>query len=587
MNPLINKLVSPSAFSLPTWILAFLPSATTAVLHDRNLYGGSLLGWLISAIIGALLAGLIILLAHFGLPKHVNLMVILGIFFLAGAARGIGVGVTAYSLELVQDPQIGVRLISGGILATFWLSISTIIVASFRSHKARRQQLLHLESEAKVAKRHLSRELNEIKLQTGQEVYRRLDQIDRKITAQIQIGDPSELRKVASSLHDLSSDVVRPLSHSISDASPQPLVGHNRTRHRTAYLTLLSDAFTVNPFSPWWTAILLFPSILMTAIRAYGIGLGVFGAAWIAAMASLVLLVGQRAFASVTLRSHRYLRTMFVILVWLIAAISSSLPVFIASLWGLGPERAYWIFGIPLLAYVPVTCLGLAIATALQKEWEISDDELQSRIESLNWQSMRVEQEIWATRNRLGRHLHGSVQSVLTATALFIETSLDHKHDPRTVAIEASERLAQITNSESSHEISSITVKEVLHRIASVWSRLASMRIEITPDAERALDHDPLAAEHVVELVREGITNAIRHGKADNIVVKIAREQTHLLCVDLYDNGQFIFSRNNGLGTKMLNEMCLSWTRTPQSDGGTHLKLILTVGSLDHDQLVN
>lgn len=592
MRNILDKLVSPSAFGLPTWVLAFAPSATTAVLHDRNLYGGSIVGWLVSALTGALLAGVILFIAHFSPRSRLNVVLIITVFFLAGIARGIGVGVTAYALELVPDPQFGVRMLSGGILAIFWLSISTIIVASFRSHRIRRQQLLNLETEAKNARNHLVNELSEIKLQAGQQLNRETRKIQKQLSDQIDLGDSRELRVIASNLHDLSSNVVRPLSHAVS-ASATTLSSrlnptrHNPTRHRTAYLTLLSDAFTVKPFHPGWIAILLFPSILMTAIRAYGIGLGIFGAAWITAMASVVLLLGQKIFTPSSRSLPNPLQIISVLAIWLLAAVSSSLPVLIASQWGLGPERAYWVFGVPLFAYVPVTCLGLALASALQKEWEMSDDELQSRIESLRWQSMRVEQEIWAQKNQLGRYLHGSVQSTLTSTALFIETSLDQQHDTRTIAREARERLVQVSQTETSPIVSPGTANEVLHRIASVWAQLSEINIEFSEIAEQAVNGDQLAAEHVVELVREGIANAIRHGKASEISISIELSANHTLCIDIDDNGQYATTPTRGLGTTMLNDLCLSWKRAPRPEGGTHLSLILTVGELKPVRALN
>ena len=144
----LRRLDCPSALTWQTWAIAYAPSVSTAVLHDRNLYGGTLLAWLIVALIGAAGAGVVLLLAHLTLRSVHPVAVLLSVFFLAGSVRGLGVGWSADVLGLVPDPQFGVRALSGGILGIFWLSVATFIVDGFRRHRAQRLALEQLEQNA-------------------------------------------------------------------------------------------------------------------------------------------------------------------------------------------------------------------------------------------------------------------------------------------------------------------------------------------------------------------------------------------------------------------------------------------------------
>ena len=58
-----RRATGPSALSLPTWAIAFAPSLSTVMLHDRNKYGGSLAQWALAGIVGALCAGVVIAIA--------------------------------------------------------------------------------------------------------------------------------------------------------------------------------------------------------------------------------------------------------------------------------------------------------------------------------------------------------------------------------------------------------------------------------------------------------------------------------------------------------------------------------------------
>ena len=157
------RIASPSSFSLPTWIVAFAPSFTTAVLHDRNLYGGSVAGWAMAAGVGALAAGAVLAFAAAASRGRRSLPLVLTVFLIAGAARGIGVGITVALLGLAPSSQLNVRAASGAVLAAFWLSIATLIVDGFRRHRSTRMKLQAVTTRAEAEYRTAGSDLAEIR----------------------------------------------------------------------------------------------------------------------------------------------------------------------------------------------------------------------------------------------------------------------------------------------------------------------------------------------------------------------------------------------------------------------------------------
>ena len=569
----LRTLDSPSAFAWQTWAVAYAPSVSTAVLHDRNLYGGTVFEWLLVAVIGALGAGAVLLLGHLVLRGRHPVVVLLGTFFLAGCVRGLGVGWSADLLGLVPDPQFGVRALSGGILGIFWLSVATLIVDGFRRHRATRLELEELEERGENEHRAAAEDLNRLNARARDEVAKQIRDVEHELHEQASDVTSRQLLETAERLHDLSEQVVRPLSHqaAMPDESRAPM---RATGKRRGYSTILRDAVTMDPFRPGWTLALLLPSILMTAVRGYGFLLGALGALWIAGMAALTLTLAERTFGRRLRHIPLMIRAILVVGIWFVAAAASATPVAIASIRQLGPADAWAVFGIPLFAYVPVMCFGLAIAGAITQAWALDEDARRSRIETLAWQTQRLNQQVWAERTRLGRFLHGSVQSSLTSTALLIETSVAKDMDPGEIARQTGLRLRNLldtTDVPITSVLPGADIALTLDRIAQVWSRLADISIDVTDAVERTCALDIDAAEATIEVAREGITNAIRHGNADSVMVRVQHD-SHALKLVVSDNGSFSGAARTGLGTSMLDSMCSTWSRERSADGGTALE---------------
>ena len=72
----------------------------------------------------------------------------------------------------------------------------------------------------------------------------------------------------------------------------------------------------------------------------------------------------------------------------------------------------------------------------------------------------------------------------------------------------------------------------------------------------------PVTEASVGEIAREFITNAIRHGEATTVMVRIVVEQG---CVQVTcdDDGRGVSAfASRGVGSRMLDELCIRWDRT-------------------------
>jgi signal transduction histidine kinase len=120
-------------------------------------------------------------------------------------------------------------------------------------------------------------------------------------------------------------------------------------------------------------------------------------------------------------------------------------------------------------------------------------------------------------------------------------------------------------NNPSNLELESI--KDVLSQIAEIWSDSAEISIEIDPKLENQISRQPLATEATLEVVREFITNAMKHGKASKVDVQIGAIDNSRFFIEVKDNGSKIdHPAKPGFGSKLLSELSLSWSRSRIKD---------------------
>jgi len=82
-----------------------------------------------------------------------------------------------------------------------------------------------------------------------------------------------------------------------------------------------------------------------------------------------------------------------------------------------------------------------------------------------------------------------------------------------------------------------------------------------------ALARRPLASEALIEISREFINNAIKHGKAEHVSLRVFRVDPYRLAVEVTDDGQGVPpGAKPGFGSKLLTELSLSWSQSRQDN---------------------
>ena len=82
---------------------------------------------------------------------------------------------------------------------------------------------------------------------------------------------------------------------------------------------------------------------------------------------------------------------------------------------------------------------------------------------------------------------------------------------------------------------------------------------EIDPDAAQTLEEHYITAATATELVREAISNSVRHGAAKSVLIEVFGEESNLALRVSNDGKPYQPTDSTGLGTTLLNELSLAW----------------------------
>ena len=166
------------------------------------------------------------------------------------------------------------------------------------------------------------------------------------------------------------------------------------------------------------------------------------------------------------------------------------------------------------------------------------------------------------------RLLHGEVQTKLVACAM----AIDHAAavgDEKRLDMAIVQALAVLTSPFNS-EPSSRTLHEEISRKVSLWDQICSITLIIAEDLS---DFETTKVSQIGRVVEEGISNAVRHGHARNISIKLSKISHNLISIGILDDGLGPQNGEPSLGSALLTQASDGIWSLEKFENGTLLHL--------------
>ena len=184
---------------------------------------------------------------------------------------------------------------------------------------------------------------------------------------------------------------------------------------------------------------------------------------------------------------------------------------------------------------------------------------------------MAMSQQVALLARETSQVLHGSVQTRLVSCAMAIEqASASGDTDLLNAALNEAIVVLERPVLESSDTRS---LADEVSRKTELWEGLCSFTVALDPAARSV---GSTAAVTIGRIVEEGISNAIRHGKATSIDISVTRVDELTVRVEVLDNGHGPQGGKASVGSAFVQQASSGrWSLTACSSG-SQLEALVT-----------
>lgn len=568
----VALLGSSEAFTKRIIVWTLPPALVIAGLYDSNRFGTSRIGWVLVAVVAHMLAtAVMVILRVTLLPKQYKTprpAITLLIFLIGSVTRSLIIGYLAYDYRLAEDPELLYRGIAGGLLGTISLSIVSIFAAITKQNAETelrlKQERAALVAAQESAEEFIAKQVNKIRNIISTSIEPSLLEISQNLK-ELSAEDSVSLKSSADRISSFITDTLRPLSTNLYQRKVVSIPEVPELTEKPRLLLLPKSLVITEVLSP----------------------ISVFAIWCLPNVTALYVYEGAAALPLVVLFSLPMLliQTLIIKIPFACRPINGGVGLLIlatiyATTWvGTIPmSEAFGIFLIRELNIIPAMILGMLILGMTMSYGFVVDANRMRSQAVLNLTNLDLErefsrttQEVWLLRQQVAQKLHGTVQASLTAANMRIlgtqnltEDLLQKVRDDVARASEA------VENFESEH----IEIETALSDLTQLWMGMCEIQVDATPECLEQISCDQVCAQCVNEIVKECVSNAIRHGNATKIEIALTENENQTLQITVTNNGSTNLLGPKGVGTQILNELTMSWERYVEADKVTVSALV-------------
>jgi signal transduction histidine kinase len=478
-------------------------------------------------------------------PAYVSVTLLITICLVA-LGRGYLFDYWLYSWEIVEKLRIGFRMRSSLLNTAVSFVIAVVVIANTRRHQMIAGQLLRERAR-----------LENSQLVESEQIEEFHESLVRSITNDLKLRVDLMLDKSAQEvlplLHDLINKVVQPLSRDLSlekqlwtpDFIAIPKLSFN-------WSSLLARSFNpskINYISiPLLLTIIVTPTILIQNSPTEAlIGLGLTNI--------VAIFVGYLFREIFTRRPGNIFQYLLVIFL-------TGLSMGITSTYLTWDNDSRFALFIPGILFYVISAILLALINGAEEQRTIDELELRLTVDQLLWSISRVRERQRQNYRNLSRNLHDHVQAQFSSSYLEFEKSIAQGSNSKERLSKMIGGLYTSIDGLVNRHMGVEAIDIVIEKIQENWINIARISLKSDPVILKSIEKDALCSTSIIDVIPELVFNGIKHGKATEIDLKLELIDDWKVRLSVIDNGSFEKVESAiGLGTKILNESCISWTR--------------------------
>ena len=238
-------------------------------------------------------------------------------------------------------------------------------------------------------------------------------------------------------------------------------------------------------------------------------------------------------------------------------AIAAPLPAYFVAVIFYPDVQKAAIYGSSLV-YLSMIVVGiLALLDSFDYEARRYREHLVQQNEELALEVALFEQQLWVARRKWSLVLHGTVQASLTAALTRLNAQDADKKTLVAVKKDLDRAIAALSSPPNLEVKFSSAIKEIIF----TWQGICEIDLDIDEAIKKVVTKDSHLSMCVNEIVKEAISNAVRHGDARSAKVSLTSAADGVIDLTVKNDGFAPgFRTTKGLGTTLLDELTVSWS---------------------------
>jgi signal transduction histidine kinase len=569
------RLVGSSEAFTKRVVLWTLPiSIFIAVAFDSNRYGTSRVSWALAGILAHIFATFVMLGLRLVFlpegpypPRPAKTLII---FAIGAIIRSLAIGQLSVMFGLASNPEFLYRAFAGALLGTLTLSVTALIAAILKEHDQTQAELAS-EREALIQARNSAQQLVEQqRLEIQQIVHENIEPAVLEISQNlknISTNDSVELNASASKISELIDSKLRPLSASLHREQKIEIPRLSAVAKKPSLIALPKMLTLRNVVSPIAIYLVLVVPNTTGAVLYLG-----YSALPVVMLAYAPLAIILSVFVRLPISKNPIRTGRAFALLSLILALAWTPAIFILRLLGIDVLDRLNLAPTATLGTMMVGLL-LTYSVVVDNKRIAYESELRDANLELNLELNRTSQLIWHVRQRAAQTLHGSVQASLTAANMRI---LGAQVVDEELLEKVRQDLVRATDSLTNLDGPTIDLKTSIFDLVQLWQGVCEVEVIVDEAILTSISGNQVTSYCINEIVKEGVSNAIRHGHAKHVEISVFEDGADSIRIEISNDGDADITDRLGVGSQMLDEIAMSWSRELTDSG---VRLIAKVAS--------